>query len=68
MVSEYVIYSLRAQGWINRGGTAGTQLEDAKRFEEAEAIEYAKRGRSHDNGLILIPVEVRVLRELGQIA
>ena len=68
MSSEYVLYSLRAQGWINRGGTAGTQLEEAKRFPEAEAVEYAKRARSHDNGLVLIPVEVRILQELGQLA
>lgn len=67
MTSEYVLYSLRANGWINRGGTAGTQLSEARRFNEAEAVEYSKRALGHDGGIILLPVEVRVLQALGQL-
>ena len=56
MEPSYLIYSTRGQGWVNRGGTYGTQLEEARRFHPDEAFEYCKRANNAEAFPILIPV------------
>lgn len=56
MEPSYIIYSTRGQGWVNRGGTCGTQLEEARRFKHDEAMAYCKRANNVDSFPTLIPV------------
>ena len=57
MEPTYFIYSTRAQGWVNRGGTYGTEIEKAKEFPAAEAFAYCKRLNNTETFPVLIPVE-----------
>jgi len=56
MEPSYIIYSTRGQGWVNTGGTVGTQLEEAKRFSPDEAFTYCKRANNVESFPTLIPV------------
>lgn len=50
------LYSLRAQGWVYNNGGYGSLRSEAKRFNRAEAIEYAKRAMPREGGSVLLPV------------
>jgi hypothetical protein len=65
MSPTYYIYSTRAQGWVNRGGTYGTQLDEAKEFGRDEAMAYCQRVNNADALPIAIPVETSVAQSAG---
>lgn len=49
MAEMYYIYSTKMQGWINKAGTYGSSLEEAKEFTSADAIELCRQRRDHNN-------------------
>lgn len=42
MSQIFYLWSGRMSGWLSPGGTYVSRLSDARRFDEAEAFEYAK--------------------------
>lgn len=67
MGPTYIIYSLRAQGFVNRNGTYGSQVSEAREFSPAEAIEYCKRARPNDGDSPLIPVDRNLYTEINGV-
>lgn len=65
MEPTYYIYSTRAQGWVYRNSTYGTELEKAKSFGAAEAFEYCKRVNNTETLPVLIPVETSSAIQAG---
>lgn len=56
MVPAYLVYSIRAQAWINNTGGAGTDRSAARTFTHDEAIAYCAERRTHEGAAICFPV------------
>lgn len=64
MAELYIIYSLRAQGWVYRNGGYGSLYTEAKDFTRGEAVAYAKRAGSPQEPSPLIPVPLQMYKEV----
>lgn len=64
MVPVYLVYSVRAQGWINNTGGAGTDRNAARFFTAPEAIEYCASRRTHEGAAQCYPVQLDMLLEI----
>ena len=62
-----VLYHTRMQGYVLRNATYGTNLAEARRFSEAEAIAFAKRALPAEGGSILLPVNLDTLNSIRPV-
>lgn len=62
MSPQFILYSLRAQGYVYNNGAYGSDYTQARQFPEPEALEYMKRFVSHDGASILLPVSLSLLQ------
>ena len=65
MEELYVLYSLRMNAWVSPTGTGTSVISDAKKFGGSAAYTYCKKAMGNDGGLVLFPVTVESLRNLG---
>jgi hypothetical protein len=63
--TEYYIYSLKANGWLSRGGIWSSEVADAHPFSRDVAIARCKRFKDADGSLLAVPVLIEDVKEVA---
>lgn len=64
MITEYIIYSTRAQGWVNTSGNFGTERSKARIFDREAALNYCRTHVGYAGFAECFPVELTMMEEV----
>jgi hypothetical protein len=59
----YYLYSIRYQGWVSTSANYTSDLTEAAKFDEAEALNRASKTKT-EHSLGVIPVSVALMEKL----
>lgn len=61
---KYLLYHTKLQGYVLRSGTYGTNVKDARLFNEEEVVAFAQRALPSEGMSPLLPVPLSLLNSI----